>query len=154
MATPGPTDAPIHLVFSAHGIPLKKVRQGDPYPREVEETVQQVCRLLEPLPGPVHLGYQSRVGPLAWTGPATDQVLEAIAREGGQRVLLIPVSFVSDHLETLYEMDQLLRGRAQAMGIPHVARAPALNDRPQFIQALRDLVLEVWKDPEGSPWTR
>lgn len=153
-AAPGPDNDPLHMVFSAHGVPLRKVQQGDPYPREVEETIQAVTTLLGNLPGPVYLGYQSRVGPLPWTGPSTEAVLETISKKGGRRVLLIPVSFVSDHLETLYEMDQWLRERALALGIPYVGRAPALNDRPRFIEALRDLVVAVWKDPEGTPWTR
>ncbi|MBI4715243.1 MAG: ferrochelatase [Nitrospirae bacterium] len=140
--TPGDPADPVHLLFSAHGLPQRCVRRGDPYVGQVEKTVSWILDRIGRREN-ARLGYQSRVGPVKWIGPSTEEVLEEMARQGARRVLLIPVSFVSDHLETLYEMDLLFRQRGEALGIPHVHRAPALNDAPPFIAALKELVLSA-----------
>jgi ferrochelatase len=139
---PGDPKDPIHLVFSAHGLPEKIIRKGDPYREQVEETME---RVLSALGGrkEAHLCFQSRVGPLKWTGPSTEEMLADLARKGVRRVLMVPVSFVSDHLETLYELDILYKEKGQELGIPHIHRVPSLNSSPVFIEALKDLVLSV-----------
>jgi ferrochelatase len=89
---------------------------------------------------PWQICYQSRVGPLKWLEPYTEDLLNTLAREGRDNVLVVPISFVSDHIETLYELDQLYLPMAREAGLSHLGRAPALNTRPAFIEALADIV--------------
>jgi ferrochelatase len=86
------------------------------------------------------VGYQSRVGPVEWIGPSTDEVIRDLAARGVQDVLVIPISFVSDHVETLYEIDLLYGDQARSLGIKNFKRADSLNDYPPFLDALADLV--------------
>ncbi len=138
--TPGPAEEPVHLVFSPHGLPVSWVeRRGDRYPEHVQRTVSAVLHALG-WTGPVHVGWQSRLGPVRWLEPSTPQVLETIARSGGTRVCLVPVSFVSEHIETLYEIDVEYRRVAAEVGITHFARARALGTEPAFVRCLADLV--------------
>jgi ferrochelatase len=129
------------ILFSAHGLPQRFVDRGDPYVVETEITRAGVTALLR-LPNRQLLGYQSRTGPVRWTAPGTDAQLDALARSGVRRVLVVPLSFVSDHIETLYEVDQLFSERARRAGIQEYRRSPALNLRPSFILALAGLVEE------------
>lgn len=135
----------VHLVFSAHGLPEKLIRRGDPYQRQIEATVQLTVKALDADPERTHLCYQSRVGPLKWIGPSTEELLRELAGRGVNAVMLVPVSFVSDHLETLYEIDILYRDMARDLGIAEFYRAPALNNSPLFIDALKAIVLESSK---------
>jgi ferrochelatase len=97
--------------------------------------------VLSRLPDLPHvLGYQSRVGPVEWIGPSTDQVIRDLAAHGVTEVLVLPISFVSDHVETLYEVDMLYGDQARALGIRCFKRAESLNDFPPFLDALADLV--------------
>lgn len=127
------------LLFSAHGLPERLVDRGDPYVDETERTRRGVVARLG-LPNRHFLGYQSRTGPVRWTGPGTDGLLETLAASGARHVLVVPLSFVSDHIETLYEVDQLFAERARRAGIEEYRRTPALNSRPRFIEALAELV--------------
>jgi protoporphyrin/coproporphyrin ferrochelatase len=127
------------LLFSAHGLPQKFVDAGDPYVRETEASVRGVLARLGV--GKQHaLAYQSRTGPVKWIGPGTPETLERLAREGVRDVLVVPISFVGDHIETLYEVDQLFAGDARRAGIRHYRRSAALNSHPLFIEALAGLV--------------
>jgi len=137
----------VHLVFSAHGLPEKLIRKGDPYQRQIEETVRLTVKALGYDDARVHLCYQSRVGPLKWIGPSTEELLKALAGRGVRSVLVVPVSFVSDHLETLYEIDILYKNMAKELGITDWHRAPSLNDAPLFIEALKTIVLESAAKP-------
>lgn len=130
------------IIFSAHGIPLKFIKEGDPYARELKRSAELISGRLG-LSGKYHLCYQSRVGPLKWLGPSTEEVLKELGEKGVKDVVLVPVSFVSDHVETLYEMDILYREKAKKFGILNFYRVPALNDSPLFIEALKDIVLHV-----------
>ncbi|MCU0725900.1 MAG: ferrochelatase [Planctomycetes bacterium] len=130
------------VLFSAHGLPEKLVRAGDPYVGEIERTVAGVRARL-PAGTPWRLGYQSRVGPVKWVGPDTEEVIRDLGREGARDVLAVPVAFVSDHIETLQEIDILYAGVARAAGIPSFRRSGSLNDSPAFLEALADLVLEA-----------
>jgi ferrochelatase len=135
--------SPVHLVCSAHGLPLKLIKQGDPYQRQVEEQVRLLAaRLPEWAAAPerVHLGYQSRVGRAKWLEPSTESLLHELGGQGVTRVLVVPLSFVSDHSETLYEIDILYRQLAAQAGIKIFARMASLNDSPTFVRALADLV--------------
>lgn len=131
-----------HVVFSAHGIPLKFIKRGDPYDRELKRGVELISARLGH-GGNYRLCFQSRVGRLEWLGPSTEEVLKELGEKGVKDVVLVPVSFVSDHLETLYEMDILYREKAQEYGISNFYRVSALNDSPLFIEALKDIVLQA-----------
>jgi len=132
-----------HLVFSAHGLPEKLIRKGDPYQRQIEETVRLTVKALGYDEARAHLCYQSRVGPLKWIGPSTEELIKELAGRGVRAALVVPVSFVSDHLETLYEIDILYKNMARQSGIAEWHRAPSLNDAPLFINALKTIVLEA-----------
>jgi ferrochelatase len=128
----------VELLFSAHGLPESFIRKGDPYVRDLELTIAGV---LGRLGGqrPWRLSFQSRAGKQRWLEPATDDVLKLLARTGRKQVLAIPISFVSDHIETLYEIDLLFGDEARALGLDF-KRAPSLNTEPLFIEALAQLV--------------
>jgi ferrochelatase len=129
------------LLFSAHSLPLDVIDRGDAYPQEVGATVQRVVELL----GTAHpyiLAYQSDVGPVRWLGPSTEQVIRRLGARGEKRVLVVPIAFTSDHIETLSELDREYGAVAHQVGITHYQRAPALNDRPLFLDALADMVRE------------
>ncbi len=131
-----------HLVFSAHGLPLKLVRAGDPYPRQIEETVRLV--LARGGWNNAHtLCYQSRVGPQKWLAPSLVETIPRLAQQGIRHMLLAPVSFVTEHIETLYEIDREAREQAHSLGVEEFAMMPALDSSPLFIAALADLVLRA-----------
>ena len=126
------------LLLSAHGLPKKTVARGDPYQWQVEQTAAAVVEALA-IPGLDHVVcYQSRVGPLAWIGPDTEH---EIARAGRERrpLVVAPVAFVSEHSETLVELDITYRRLAEAAGVPAYVRVPALGTQPAFIAALAAL---------------
>jgi len=131
-------DARPTILVSAHGLPKHFIEEGDPYLDHIRVTTEGVLRRLPDLPHVV--GYQSRVGPVEWIGPSTDEVIRDLAARGVRDVVVIPVSFVSDHVETLYEIDMLYGDQARALGIPCFRRAESLNDFPPFLDALADLV--------------
>lgn len=129
----------VHLVFSAHGVPRSVIDGGDPYQTQVEAT----SRLVMERGGwanPHRLCYQSRVGPGVWLRPSLGEALKGLAARGAERVLVIPISFVTDHVETLSEIDIEARALAGRLGIQQFEVMPALNDSPCFIRALADLI--------------
>jgi ferrochelatase len=128
-----------HIVFSAHSIPVRYVTEGDPYLDQTKRTVELVMQRLGK-DRPHTLSFQSKVGPVEWLTPATDETIRKLAGEGVSQLLLVPVSFVSEHSETLYEMDILYRDVANEAGIAHYLRVPAMNCRADFIAALVNLV--------------
>ena len=130
----------IHLVFSAHGLPLALVEKGDPYPKQIEETVQMV-RELGAWSNPHVLCYQSRVGPQKWLQPSLTTTIEQMAHNGIKRMLVIPIAFLTEHIETLHEINIEAREEAEALGVTEFRMMPALNDSPLLIRALADLVL-------------
>jgi ferrochelatase len=130
----------VHLVFSAHGLPMSIVEKGDPYPKQIDETVKMVLDL-GAWPNPHVLCYQSRVGPQKWLQPSLPDMLTGMAGSGIKRVLLIPISFLTEHIETLHEINIEAREQAESLGIHDFHMMPALNDSPLLIRALADLVL-------------
>jgi ferrochelatase len=128
------------LLFSAHGLPQRFIDEGDPYLEHIDATRFGVLERLG-LQNRQLLAFQSRTGPVKWIGPGTDEVLAELGDEGVSDVLIIPLSFVSDHIETLYEVDMLFADAARASGITGYYRPPALNCHPLFIEALAGLVL-------------
>jgi protoporphyrin/coproporphyrin ferrochelatase len=136
---PDPDPARVELLLSAHGLPRKIVDAGDPYASHIEATCDAVrARLGWPR---VTLCYQSRVGPLEWLKPYTEEVIRAKAAAGAKQMLVYPIAFVSDHVETLYELGITYAELARANGITHYRVAPALNAHPLLIETLRDQVL-------------
>jgi ferrochelatase len=129
----------VTVLFSAHGLPQKFVDEGDPYVEHTHRTVEGILDRVG-MPNRHVIGFQSRTGPVAWIGPGTEEVLRELGRHGVKEVLMVPVSFVSDHIETLYEVDQLFRADAMAAGILDYRRSEALNTHPLFIDALVELV--------------
>ncbi|KAI9090986.1 hypothetical protein DFS34DRAFT_643774 [Phlyctochytrium arcticum] len=127
------------LLFSAHSLPMSVVNRGDPYPQEVAATVQRVMERLK-FSNPYRLIWQSQVGPRPWLGPKTDQVLEGYARLGKRNLLVVPIAFVSDHVETLFEIDVEYGHLAKEKGITGFKRVESLNDDPLFINAMADLL--------------
>ena len=129
------------VLFSAHSIPAKLVtREGDPYPREIEKTCAGISRLLGPGVRTA-LAYQSKLGPVEWLGPATADVIRELGKKGERQVLVVPVAFVTDHIETLYEIDQLFADAAREAGISQFRRTPGLNGHPDFLDGLARLAL-------------
>ena len=140
-ALAGESPGKTHLLFSAHGVPKSFIDSGDPYQAEVERTVTAVMKRF---PGVPHsISYQSRLGRVEWLKPDTVEEVLRLGREGIQRLVVVPVSFVSDHIETLHELDIRLKKTAGEAGIPTFFRVPALNDSPAFIRALRDIALSA-----------
>lgn len=133
-----PKGLPVRLLFSAHGIPQKLVDQGDPYQWQVEQTVGKV---IEGNNWDYQICYQSRVGPLKWIGPNTEDEIVRAAQDN-TAVIVIPIAFVSEHSETLVELDMDYRDRADELGIPYYGRVPTVSDHPKFISGLADLVEE------------
>jgi len=131
---------PIHIVFSAHSLPLKIVRLGDPYPQDIDRTITAVTRGLKQ---PWTLAFQSRNGQLPWLEPYLDDELKRLGREGVKRVVVVPISFVSDHIETLFELDQLYAEVARKNGITHYYRARCFNDDPEFPRVLSSILVEA-----------
>lgn len=130
------------VLFTAHGLPQKIVDGGDPYPKHVEMTVSAVLKELTRLEIPIEdwvTCYQSRVGPLSWIRPYTDDEIHRAGREG-LGVVIVPVAFVSEHSETLVELDIEYRALAKRVGVPFYHRIPTVSDHPDFIQSLARLV--------------
>ena len=132
-AGPGPT----RVLFSAHGLPESIVKAGDPYQKQVEQSAAAIARAIDGLDWAVC--YQSRVGPLKWIGPSTEEEIERAARDGC-KIVLYPLAFVSEHSETLVELDIEYRHLAQEQGITTYVRVPAVGTHPAFIGGLPDEV--------------
>lgn len=124
------------VVFSAHGLPMSQVRKGDPYPAQVEVSARETARRAGAADW--RLTYQSRVGPVKWLGPDTGEFLAANA--AGRSIVAVPIAFVSEHLETLYDMDVLAKEAALKAGAIGFHRVPALGVRPDFVAAMAELV--------------
>lgn len=128
----------VRLLLSAHGLPEKVVKSGDPYQWQVEQTCEAVFSLL-PQDWEMEVCYQSRVGPLKWIGPSTDDAVGRAAQEG-KAIVLSPIAFVSEHIETLVELDEEYAELAREAGAKIYLRAPALGVQETFIEGLVSLV--------------
>ena len=133
---------PPRILFSAHGLPEKVIARGDPYQWQVERTAAAIAEALGARAADRVVCYQSRVGPLKWIGPSTD---DEIRRAGAETrpVLVAPIAFVSEHSETLVELDIEYRKLADAAGVPAYLRAPTVGAHPAFVDALADMVETV-----------
>jgi len=140
----------VKVMFSAHGVPVSYVEAGDPYKGQIErctELIMQKVNEGSPDQFDSTLCFQSRVGPVKWLEPYTDVMLTRLGEEGLKNIVVVPLSFVSDHVETLEELDQEYREVAEEAGITNFKRVPALNSEPGFITALADLTIEALNKP-------
>ncbi len=133
------------VLFSAHSLPQKLVDAGDPYVKEIRGTIDALTKKLD---FSWFLSYQSKTGPIKWVGPSTKQMLHELAGKGIKNLLVVPISFVSDHIETLYEIDILYKEMARNLGMT-LERTESLNTSPILIEALSDIVLN---EARGSGW--
>lgn len=136
-----------HIVFSAHGLPLSLVERGDPYARQVEETVRLVMQC-GGWKNAHTLCYQSKVGRRKWLSPSLIETIDRLAHAGEKNLLVVPIAFVTEHIETLHEINIEAREQAQHAGIEQFEMMPAVGDSPTFIAALADLVLRSLSDPD------
>ena len=129
----------VHLVFSAHSLP-KSLVEGEPYVKDIGESVKEVVKKLEPLPW--HIAFQSRgMGPEEWLGPDVESILVELSRQKVREILIVPIGFVADHIEVLYDIDVLYRGKAESKGMV-LRRTKSLNFSEKFIEALSKIVEE------------
>jgi protoporphyrin/coproporphyrin ferrochelatase len=130
-------DSP-QVVYSAHSLPVSFIEEGDPYVDHIKATIKSI----EEITGrPGKLCFQSRSGPVEWLSPSTPDMLHRLAEEGCRNVLMVPISFVSDHVETLYEIDMLYKDQAQELGM-RLEASKSLNCDPTFIKGLKALILD------------
>lgn len=129
--------ADVELLFSAHSLPQSFIDEGDPYLDQIKESVRLI---MERFDLPHHLSFQSRAGPVKWLEPSTDEMLQRLAAGGVKNILVVPLSFVSDHIETLHEIDIEYSKKAWELGIARFERMPSLNSSPRFIEALAGMV--------------
>ncbi|WP_404783445.1 ferrochelatase [Altericista sp. CCNU0014] len=135
------------VFFSAHGVPVSYVKEaGDPYQTEIENCTELIMKALD-RSNPHVLAYQSRVGPVEWLQPYTEDKLEELGEQGVKELVVVPISFISEHIETLQEIDMEYRELAQDAGIDRFRRVPALNTYPKFINDLGDMVVESLRNP-------
>jgi len=133
-----PDDA--HIVFSAHGLPLSLIERGDPYAQHVEETVRRVMQY-GAWKNAHTLCYQSKVGRRKWLSPSLTDTIDRLAGAGEKHLLIVPIAFVTEHIETLHEINIEAREQAHKLGVEQFEMMPAVGDSPTFIAALADVVL-------------
>lgn len=126
----------VPVLFSAHSLPQKFIDQGDPYADETKGTINEILKRININ---WHLSYQSKAGPVKWLEPSTEDKITGLAKKGVKNLLVVPISFVSDHIETLYEIDMLYKDMAIRLGM-NLQRTESLNTSPKFIEALKDIV--------------
>jgi ferrochelatase len=129
------------LIFSAHGLPEKNIKKGDPYQWQVEQSVKKIVENLNDKGLDWILSYQSRVGPLKWIGPSTESIIIENSKIG-KHIVLVPIAFVSEHSETLVELDIEYKEIADANGCKNYTRVPALGTNEDFIKAMSELIIK------------
>ncbi len=138
----------IQILFSAHGMPERIVQQGDPYVIQIEKTVQKIVEARD-FSHDYHLCYQSKVGPGKWLEPSVDKMLSRLAAQNKRHLLIVPISFVSDHIETLFELDIEYREMADTLGIENYVVMQGLNDSDTFVAALENIVVKALADEKS-----
>ncbi len=129
------------LIFSAHGLPEKNIKKGDPYQWQIEQSVKKIVESLNNINLDWILSYQSRVGPLKWIGPSTEDIIIENSKLG-KHIVLVPIAFVSEHSETLVELDIEYKEIADANGCKNYTRVPALGVNEDFIKAMSELIIK------------
>lgn len=135
----------VQIVFSAHGTPVSMVKSGDPYSLHIKATVDKVMEMRNDS-HEHHLCYQSKVGPVKWLEPGTDTMIRELSEKGKKHLLIVPISFVSDHVETLFELDIEYRHVADKVNIKSYIVMEGLNDSETFIQSLSEIVSKEIKE--------
>jgi ferrochelatase len=136
------------IIFSAHSIPVFNIENGDPYQEHIIETVNLIISNLD-WKKRWHIAYQSKLGPVKWLEPSTDKVIEQIAKKNkNTNILVVPISFVCEHVETIFEIGVLYKEIANKLGIKRFARVPALNTDKYLIQALYNQVVSCLENNE------
>ncbi|VAX17897.1 Ferrochelatase, protoheme ferro-lyase, partial [hydrothermal vent metagenome] len=130
----------VELLFSAHSVPQSLIDRGDPYQAQVLESIRLIMELRNNSENH-HISFQSKVGPVKWLKPSTEEKIKELGNSGVTNLLVIPISFVSDHIETLYELDIKYRNIAEHSGIVNYKVTTGLNDSSEFISQLHDLVV-------------
>jgi ferrochelatase len=125
----------VPVLFSAHSLPQKFIDEGDPYVQETKGTVDEILKRINI---ESYISYQSKSGPVKWLEPSTEDMIIRLAKKGVKNLLVVPISFVSDHIETLYEIDMLYKDMAHKLGM-NLQRTESLNISPKFIEALADI---------------
>jgi len=140
------------ILFSAHSVPQYVMNRGDPYPAEVGATCQLVMQELG-WSNPFRVVWQSKVGPLPWLEPGTENTIKAMVKRGQKNLLLVPIAFVNEHIETLHELDiEYAKEMGEEIGAEKIARCPTPNDHPVFIEGLATLVRDhLVKGPRVNP---
>ncbi len=128
------------ILLSAHSIPMRRIKRGDPYRKEIERVIETIRSQL-PDNLQVHHSYQSKIGPVKWLGPATPEKIDELAGKGVKNLLVYPLGFVADNSETVYEMDLLYKKQAKEKGIDGFNRIEALNTNDLFIGSLKEVIL-------------
>jgi ferrochelatase len=135
------------ILFSAHSLPLAVVNRGDPYPQEVSASVQAVMEDLN-FSHEFLVCYQSSVGPVQWMGPSTENMVRWLGRQNRQEVLVVPIAFSCDHIETIHEIDIEIKEIAEKSGVSRFRRIQSLNASPGFVKTLADIVNQHLKTGE------
>jgi len=137
-----PLNQATHLIFSAHGLPQRYVDQGEKYPDRIREAAGQVMREIDAICSKItsHVSFQSQAGPVEWTKPYTDELIRKIAEEEGQIIVVVPLGFVSNHVETLYELDILYRNEATENGILKYYRVDVPDDDDHYAMQMAELI--------------
>ena len=133
------------LIFSAHGLPERNIKKGDPYQWQIEQTVNKIVKKMNIKKLNYILSYQSRVGPLKWIGPSTDDVIIENSKLG-KDLIIVPIAFVSEHSETLVELDIEYKKLADQNGCKNYIRIPALGANESFIKAINNLIINIEKN--------
>jgi ferrochelatase len=128
------------LLFSAHSLPLYLIKRGDPYPEQVKESARLIAKRLNL---PFAVSYQSKLGPLKWLEPSTEEALKKISSEGVKEVVVIPISFTTENSETLYEIDRYYNKLSRKVGIERFVRPPVPYDSPNWIDCFKKLIEEI-----------
>jgi protoporphyrin/coproporphyrin ferrochelatase len=140
----------VKVLFSAHGVPESYIKAGDPYKDQIEKCVELImAEVNKDHPGKFKsdLSFQSKVGPVKWLDPYTEVTLEEMGKSGLKNVVVVPLSFVQEHVETLEEIDQEFAEVAEEAGIEKFKRVPALNSDPDFIKCLADMTIDALEKP-------
>ncbi|NOX89928.1 MAG: ferrochelatase [Calditrichaeota bacterium] len=141
IGNPRPDD-PVHLLFSAHSIPMRRINNGDPYFEEIKRAVNLLQKQLPEDKISIHLSFQSKISPVEWLSPATSEKIMQLGLQGVKKLFVYPLGFVADNSETVYEIGIFYRDLARRKGIKDFVRIEALNARPSFIEALKQIVVE------------
>lgn len=147
------TREPPHLLLTAHGVPQRYIKEGDTYQREVEETANLVKSSFTHEFETIQQGFQSGLGPVKWIEPETGGLIKRLGKDGGRAIVLSPLGFVSDHIETMYDMDTLFAQTAREAGITTYERVPSFNDDAEFTRLLATIAGGVTQPFEVDKWT-